>query len=78
MQNPSPKITDLDAVLVQISRERPEARARLTQERIQEMISGADHSASEVVNKEFQGLEKALLDGTDFLSILQEYLDRNL
>ena len=68
----------LNTVLAQIMREDPETRARLTLKRVQEMMSGADHSASQIVNNEFQRLEQAFLDGTDFASILQEYLDRNL
>ena len=68
----------LNTVLAQITSENPETRARLTQKRVQEMMSSADHSASQIVNNEFQRLEQAFLDGTDLASILQEYLDRNL
>jgi len=68
----------LNTVLAQIMRENPETRARLTPKQVQEMMSGADHSASQIVNNEFQRLEQAFVDGTDFASILQEYLDRNL
>jgi len=68
----------LNTVLAQIMSESPEVRARLTQKRVQEMISGADQSASQIVNNEFQRLEQAFLDGADPLSVLQEYLDRNL
>ena len=68
----------LHTVLAQIMRENPETRARLTPKRVQEMMSGADHSASQIVNNEFQRIEQAFLDGTDVGSILQEYLDRNL
>ena len=68
----------LNSVISAIVREASHARASLTQSRIQEMMAGADQSASQIVNHEFAALEKALLGGTDFLPALREYLDRNL
>ncbi len=68
----------LGSVIAAIMRDNSQGRAALPQSRIQEMISGADQSASQIVSNEFARLEQALLDGAEFLPALREYLDRNL
>ena len=67
-----------DTVLGALLDEIPDARAALTQNRVNEMINLADAGASQIVDREFAELEAALLDGTDFLPPLERYLDNNL
>ncbi len=67
-----------DTVLGALLSDAPEVRAALTQGRANEMINLADAGASQIVDREFAELETALLDGTDFLPALEQYLDKNL
>jgi hypothetical protein len=55
----------------------PESHAALTPSRIQDIVAKAQNGATEIVQQEFSELEQALLDGTDFLPALRDYLMRN-
>lgn len=68
----------LSTVVTAIMRENSQGRASLSQNRVQEMIAAADQNANQIVATEFARLEQAILDGTDCLPALREYLDRNL